>query len=108
MNQVISRFIHQARNEQGLSTATIEGYQDDLRKFAAYLRDNYGRNLLPGDVTPEMIHRFMEFLGGRGYRRRNGPASRAKRLASIWILRAAGFDDSRPPTHAASGLERGA
>jgi len=39
--------------------------------------------MLPGDVAPEMIQDFMEFLGNTGYRKKNGASSRAKRLVTI-------------------------
>jgi len=67
MKRAINRFIKQARTEHRLSENTIQGYREDLRKFAAFLSDHYGKDLFPGDVTPEMVQQYMEFLSSTGY-----------------------------------------
>ena len=66
-----------------MSPATVESYRDDLKKFIEFVEGKKGRGLLPGDVTPEIIQEFLDFLGGTGYRKKNGASSRAKRLVSI-------------------------
>jgi integrase/recombinase XerC len=66
-----------------MSPTTVESYRDDLKKFIEYAEDNWGKGLLPGDITPEMIQGFLDFLGTVGYRKKNAASSRAKRLVSI-------------------------
>lgn len=61
----------------------IESYGDDLKKFIEFAEAKKGKGLLPGDVTTEVIHEFLDFLAATGYRKRNGAASRAKRLVTI-------------------------
>lgn len=83
MRRAAKRFINHIKTERGLSPETVESYREDLRKFIEYAEAKKGRGLLPGDIRPEVIQEFIDFLGTTGYRRKNGPASRAKRLVTI-------------------------
>ena len=83
MRRAVKRFINYIRSERGLSPSTVQSYRDDLKKFIEYLESRWGRGLLLGDVTPEMIHEFLDFLAHTGYRKKNGAAARAKRLVSV-------------------------
>jgi len=83
MRRAVKRFINYIRSERGLSPTTVQSYRDDLKKFIEYLESRWGRGLLLGDVTPEMIHEFLDFLAHTGYRKKNGAAARAKRLVSV-------------------------
>ena len=83
MRRSARRFITHIKAERGMSPATVGSYRDDLRKFIEFLESRWGRDMLPGDVTPSMIQQFLEFLGCTGYRRKSGASSRAKRLATI-------------------------
>lgn len=83
MRRVAKRFINHISSERGMSPTTVESYRDDIKKFIEFLEARCGRGMLPGDVTAEMIHDFMEFLATTGYRKKNGAASRAKRLVTI-------------------------
>jgi len=69
-----------------MSPVTVRSYRDDLRRFIEFLERRWGKGLLPGDVTSDMIHEFLAFLGDTGYRKKNGAATRAKRLATIRSL----------------------
>jgi len=86
MRRAARRFINHIRAERGMSPTTVESYRKDLKKFIEFLEARWGKGLLPGDVAPEMIQQFLEFLGSTGYRRRSGASSRAKRLVSIRSL----------------------
>lgn len=83
MRRAARRFINHIKAERGMSPVTVESYRDDLKKFIEFLEDRYSRGMLPGDVTPDMIQQFLEFLGNNGYRKKNRASSRAKRLVSI-------------------------
>ena len=83
MRRAAQRFINYIRSERGMTPATVHSYQEDLRKFIEFLESHWGRCLLPGDVTPEMILAFLDFLANTGYQKKNGPASRARRLVAI-------------------------
>ena len=79
MRRAAKRFINYIRSERGLSASTVQSYRDDLKKFIEHLESRWGRGLLLGDVTPEMIHEFLDFLAHTGYRKKNGPAARPLR-----------------------------
>jgi site-specific recombinase XerD len=83
MRRAARRFINHIRSERGMSAATVESYRDDLKKFVEFLDIHKSDGMLPGDTTPEMIQGFLDFLGNTGYRKKNGAASRAKRLVTI-------------------------
>ncbi|MBL7076700.1 MAG: tyrosine-type recombinase/integrase [Kiritimatiellae bacterium] len=83
MRRAAQRFINYIKSERGMSPATVHSYREDLRKFIEFLENHWGRCLLPGDVTPEMIQAFLDFLANTGYQKKNGPASRARRLVAI-------------------------
>ena len=83
MRRAAQRFINYIKSERGMSPATVHSYREDLRKFIEFLESHWGRCLLPGDVTPEMILAFLDFLANTGYQKKNGPASRARRLVAI-------------------------
>jgi site-specific recombinase XerD len=83
MRRAAQRFINYIRSERGMTPATVHSYQEDLRKFIEFLESHWGRCLLPGDVTPDMILAFLDFLANTGYQKKNGPASRARRLVAI-------------------------
>lgn len=83
MRRAARRFINHIKEERGMSPTTVESYRDDLKKFIEFLENRYSRGMLPGDVTPDMIKQFIEFLGSTGYRKKNGASSRAKRLVTI-------------------------
>ena len=83
MRRAAQRFINYIRSERGMTPATVHSYREDLKKFIEFLESHWGRCLLPGDVTPEMILAFLDFLANTGYQKKNGPASRAKRLVAI-------------------------
>jgi len=83
MRNVVRRFVNHIKSERGMSPATVRSYRDDLKKFIEFLESRWGRGLLPGDVKPDMIQDFIEFLGSTGYRKKNGASTRAKRLVTI-------------------------
>jgi len=83
MRRAAQRFINYIKSERGMSPATVLSYREDLRKFIEFLEKHWGRYLLPGDVTQEMILAFLDFLANTGYQKKNGPASRARRLVAI-------------------------
>lgn len=86
MRRAARRFINHVAGERGLSPTTVLSFRDDLKRFIEFLETRYGRGMLPGDVTPDMIQQFLEFLATTGYRKKNGAASRAKRLVTIRSL----------------------
>ena len=83
MRRAAKRFINYIRSERGMSPSTVHSYRQDLKKFIEFLEKHWGRYLLPGDVTQEMILAFLDFLANTGYQKKNGPASRARRLVAI-------------------------
>jgi len=83
VRRAAKRFINHIKTGRGLSRETVESYRDDLKKFIEFVETRKGKGLLPGDVTPEVIQEFLDFLASTGYRRRNGASSRAKRLVTI-------------------------
>jgi integrase/recombinase XerC len=83
MRRAAQRFINYIRSERGMSPSTVHSYREDLKKFIEFLEKHWGRYLLPGDVTQEMILAFLDFLANTGYQKKNGPASRARRLVAI-------------------------
>jgi site-specific recombinase XerD len=83
MRNVVRRFINYIKSERGMSPATIHSYRDDLKRFIEFLEIRWGKGLLPGDVTSDMIHGFLEFLATTGYRKKNAASTRAKRLVTV-------------------------
>ncbi|OGV70464.1 MAG: hypothetical protein A2283_19150 [Lentisphaerae bacterium RIFOXYA12_FULL_48_11] len=83
MRRAAKRFINHIKTERGLSRETVDSYRDDLKKFIEFVETKKGRGLLPGDISPEVIQEFLDFLGSVGYRKKNGASSRAKRLVTI-------------------------
>jgi site-specific recombinase XerD len=83
MRRAAKRFINYIRSERGMSPSTVHSYREDLKKFIEFLESHWGRYLLPGDVTQEMILAFLDFLANTGYQKKNGPAARARRLVAI-------------------------
>ena len=83
MRRAAKRFINHIKSERGMSSTTVDSYRDDIKKFIEFLEARVGRGMLPGDVVPEMIQNFMDFLGNTGYQKKNGASSRAKRLVTI-------------------------
>ena len=83
MRTVAKRFLDYLKKEKNASPATVTGYGKDLQKFIGFLEERYGKRFLPGDVTKEMIREYLNFLGETGFRYKNSPASRGKRLSTI-------------------------
>jgi len=83
MKRSIKRFIKYLEVERNLSPYTVLGYGHDLKKFLEFLSENYGKNLLPGDVTQEMVQQFLKHLAECGYMKKNQAASRARRLTAL-------------------------
>ncbi len=83
MRRAAKRFINHIKSERGMSPTTVASHRDDIKKFIEFLEARGGRGMLPGDLTAEMIQDFMDFLATTGYRKKNGAASRAKRLVTI-------------------------
>ncbi len=61
----------------------LQAYADDMAKFIAFLQQRYGKGILPGDVTEGMIREFLTFLGEKGFKKKNSPGSRERRLPAI-------------------------
>ena len=72
MRRSARRFINHVRVERSMSPSTVESYRDDLKKFIEFIERRRRKDLLPGDVTPEMIHEFLDFLGNEDTGRRIG------------------------------------
>ncbi len=83
MKRVAKRFLHYLANERNASPATVKGYRRDLNLFIDFLRAHHGRGLLPGDITKDMVREYLNFLGETGYRRKNSPTSRARKLCTL-------------------------
>ncbi len=83
MKRVAKRFLDYLRNEKNASPTTVTGYGEDLKKFIFFVGERHGKDVLPGDVTRDMIREFVSFLGATGFGRKNGPSSRARKLATI-------------------------
>lgn len=67
------------RSEKRLSENTVEAYMDDYEEFMHFILRHWC--VVPEDVTPEMISRFMRWL----YERRSS-ASQARRLSGVKSL----------------------
>ena len=67
------------RSEKRLSKNTVEAYMDDYEEFMHFILRHW--SVVPEDVTPEMISRFMRWL----YERRSS-ASQARRLSGVKSL----------------------
>ena len=67
------------RSEKRLSENTVEAYMDDYEEFMHFILRHW--SVVPEDVTPEMISRFMRWL----YERRSS-ASQARRLSGVKSL----------------------
>jgi site-specific recombinase XerD len=61
------RFLNHIKTERGLSPETVESDGDDLKKFIEFVEVRKGKGLLPGDVTTEVIHEFLDYLAATGY-----------------------------------------
>ncbi len=83
MKRVTKRFLDYLKNEKNASSATVKGYGDDLQKFIQFVEQRHGKDVLPGDVTRDMVREFVSFLGETGFGRKNGPSSRARKLATL-------------------------
>lgn len=83
MKRVAKRFLDYLVNEKNASPATVTGYGEDLKKFIRFVEERHGKDVLPGDVTRDMIREFVSFLGETGFGGKNGPSSRARKLATI-------------------------
>ena len=83
MKRAGRRFIKYLAVERNLSTHTVKGYESDIKKFHEFICRKFGKDLLPGDITKEMVQEFLKYLADYGYRKKNGPASRARRLTVL-------------------------
>ena len=83
MRRAARQFINHIRTERGMSATTVASYRSDLKRFIKFVEGRRGRGLLPREVSTETIQEYLDFLANSGYRKRNGPASRAKRLVTI-------------------------
>lgn len=83
MKRVAKRFLDYLKNEKNSSPATIDGYGRDLEKFIQFVQERHGSEMLPGDVTRDMVREFLHFLGETGYRGKNSPTTRARKIATL-------------------------
>ncbi len=83
MKRVTKRFLDYLRNEKSASPATVKGYGEDLQKFIQFVQQQHGKDVLPGDVTRDMVREFVSFLGETGFGGKNGASSRARKLATL-------------------------
>ena len=83
MRRVAKRFLYYLRSEKNASPATIKGYAEDLQKFIMFQEERHGKHILPGDVTRDTVREFLNFLGETGFRGKNSPASRARKLSTL-------------------------
>ena len=75
MKRAGRRFIKYLAVERNLSTYTVKGYESDIKKFDEFICGKFGKDLLPGDITKEMVQKFVKYLADYGYRKKNGPAT---------------------------------
>ena len=68
------------RGEKRLSENTVEAYMDDYEEFMHFILRNW--DVVPEKVNPEMISRFMRWLGEE----RRSSASQARRLSGVKSL----------------------
>jgi integrase/recombinase XerD len=68
------------RSEKRLSENTVEAYMDDYEEFMHFILRNW--DVVPEKVNPEMISRFMRWLGEE----RRSSASQARRLSGVKSL----------------------
>lgn len=83
MKRAGRRFIKYLAVERNLSTHTVKGYESDIKKFDEFVCRRFGKDLLPGDITKGMVQEFLKHLADYGYRKKNGPASRTRRLTAL-------------------------
>ena len=83
MRRAAKCFINHIKNERNLSQRTVTTYQKDLGLFIGFVQKRYRRDLLPGQIAPDMIQAYLEFLAHEGHTKRNQPLSRARRLTAL-------------------------
>ena len=83
MKKVTKRFLDYLKNEKSASPATVRGYGEDLHKFIQFVQQRHGKDVLPGDVTRDMVREFVSFLSETGFGGKNGASSRARKLATL-------------------------
>jgi len=83
MRKVMKRFVAYLENERNATKATLRAYTDDMAKFIDFLENRRGKGILPGDVTEAMIREFLTFLAEKGFKRKNSPSSRGRRLSTV-------------------------
>ena len=83
MKRAAKRFIQYLEVERNLSQFTVQGYKHDIKKFLEFISGNFRKDLLPGDVTREMVQQFLKYLADHGYRKKNEAATRARRLTAL-------------------------
>jgi len=75
----MAAFLRHLERERNVSPHTLRAYEQDLTQFAAHVRDELGREGVPGDVDHLLIRGFLARLHQRGLRK----SSAARRLASL-------------------------
>jgi len=82
MKRTSKRFLEYLR-DKNMSEATIKSYGGDLKKFILFIEKRYRKYLSPGDITRDMVQSFMTYLGEVGFKKKNCPSSRARKLAML-------------------------
>jgi integrase/recombinase XerC len=89
MSTLVDEYLRVLTNERGASAHTLRAYQRELRGFAAFAAERYGRELSVATIEHTQIRAYLGMLYDRGLSK----ASAARALAAVrswfkWLARA--------------------
>ncbi len=79
MHSAIAQFLRFLSVERNAAALTIKSYREDLTSLADYLKQAYGRDPAPAEITPLDLRGYVSALHEAGYAK----TSVARRLASL-------------------------
>lgn len=79
MQTTIARFLRYLHLERNASELTVKSYREDLESLAEYLRESYGRDPSPAEITVTDLRGYVAALHEAGY----ANSSVSRRLASL-------------------------
>ena len=79
MEETIEAFLRHLQADQGRANNTVLAYRADLRQFSSALNELAGHKVDLDEVNGDLLARYANWLGERGYR----PATLSRKMAAV-------------------------